>query len=143
MWLKQIGSGLLKVEEARLIDELRGFENFDPYHQDYRNRSGYCVLTLLIPLWALYWSVQKDHPAIPEWLPEWIFQRHGFDCIMWVVAIGADADTYGATAGPLLASYHPTIAPAFREKLFLEKEIVNSFSKNPKPMENLFDKFAK
>lgn len=55
------------------------------------------MLTLLISLWALYWSFRDGHPTLPEWLPEWPFLRHGFDTLMWVVLIGADADTYGAS----------------------------------------------
>jgi len=46
---------------------------------------------------------------------------------MWVVLIGADADTYGATAGPLLAAYHGTINPDFMEKLYVKDEIASYF----------------
>lgn len=42
---------------------------------------------------------------------------------MWVVLIGADADTYGATAGPLLAAYHPNIKEDFKQGLWLRDEI--------------------
>jgi len=128
MWLDKIGSGLIKVEEKRLIIELKGFEDFDPYHQDYRGTAGYCVLCLRLGLWALHWSFRKDHPKIPEWLPEWIFERHGFDTLMWVVVIGADADTNGASAGPLLAAYHGSIGDNFLQKLLLREEIVKHFT---------------
>ena len=42
---------------------------------------------------------------------------------MWVALIGADSDTYGATAGPLLAAYHPKISENLKEGLLLRKEI--------------------
>jgi ADP-ribosylglycohydrolase len=42
---------------------------------------------------------------------------------MWVVLIGADADTYGATAGPLLAAYHPNIPSNYKDGLWLKEEI--------------------
>lgn len=116
-WLKRVGASEMMKAERTLLTELRGFERFQPYTQDYRNRSGYCVLTLQISLWALYWSFQSTHPEIPEWLPEWPFLQHGFDTLMWVVLVGADADTYGATAGPLLAAYHPTIKAQFLDGL--------------------------
>ena len=60
--------------ESQLLQELKDFEKFDPYHQDYRGRMAYCVLTLHIALWALYWSFQGSHPAIPDWLPNWPFK---------------------------------------------------------------------
>jgi len=42
---------------------------------------------------------------------------------MWVVLIGADADTYGATAAPLLAAYHPRIDSQFTAGLQFYDEI--------------------
>jgi len=130
MWLKNIGTTLLQQMEKQLIKELEGFESYDPWHQDYRGRSGYCVLTLLIALWSLHWSFRSDRPPesqLPKWLPEWIFQKHEFDTIMWVVCIGADADTYGATAGPMLAAYHNRIGANLLENLQLRNEIEQLF----------------
>jgi len=119
-WLEKVGKRELKLAETRLLEELKDFAKFDPYHQDYRSRSGYCVLTLKICLWALHWSFQEDHPPVPDWLPTWPFERHGFDGgIMWIVLIGADADTYGASGGPLLAAYHPNINKDFLKGLLL------------------------
>jgi len=116
-WLKVVEKRLPKFEE-QIINELKDFEKNDPYHQDYRGRSGYCILTLLISLWALHWSFQATHPdKLPEWLPGWIFEKHGFETITWVVTIGADADTYAATAGPLLAAYHPKIPQSMLDNL--------------------------
>lgn len=54
-------------------------------------------------------------------------QRHGFDTIMWVTCIGADADTYAATAGPLLAAYHPHIPDDFLHGLQLKDEVCKLF----------------
>jgi hypothetical protein len=72
--LSEFGGTLLKKTQDRLLSELEGFENYDPWNQDYRGRSGYCVLCLRLALWALYWSFQKTHPKLPDWLPEWIFE---------------------------------------------------------------------
>jgi len=128
-WLKEMGTTLLEQQEKRLIEELQDFETFDPWHYDYRGKSGYCILTLKISLWALYWSFKDFHPPIPKWLPEWIFEKHGFDTVMWVVSIGADADTYGATTGPLLAAFHPNINQNFLIKLEVRDEVLQLVSK--------------
>jgi len=110
------------------LDELEDFHLYDPWKQDYRGRSGYCVLALRLSLWGVYWSFSDSHPKdLPEWLPEWIFKKHQFETIMWIVSIGADADTNGATAGPLLAAYHTTIPENLLEGLKLRKEIEQIF----------------
>jgi len=48
---------------------------------------------------------------------------------MWVVLIGADADTYGAVAGALLAAYHSTVGEGFLEGLQVKREIEECFEK--------------
>jgi ADP-ribosylglycohydrolase len=127
-WLGRVGATQLKEAEAQLISELDQFHAYDPYNQDYRGRSGYCVLTLFIALWAVHWSFQSTHPALPDWLPEWPFQKHGYETIMWVALIGADADTYAATAGPLLAAYHPNIPDTLTDGLMLKDKLHKIFS---------------
>jgi len=128
-WLNNVGKKLIKNSEEQILKEIKGFEEFSPYEIDYRGISGYSVLTLSIALWSLYWSFQeKPLNSIPVWLPEWPFNRHGFDTIMWVVLIGADADTYAATAGPLLAAYHPNINPMFLDGLKLKPLIYSNFN---------------
>eukprot|EP01089_Gocevia_fonbrunei_P008642 TRINITY_DN2035_c0_g1_i1.p1 TRINITY_DN2035_c0_g1~~TRINITY_DN2035_c0_g1_i1.p1 ORF type:complete len:385 (-),score=67.90 TRINITY_DN2035_c0_g1_i1:33-1187(-) len=121
-WLKKIGNTELLQIEKKLIDDLKSYEEerYDPYNQDYRGRASYCVLTLQISLWGALWSF-KNSPTLskPAWLPAWPFERHQFDTLMWIVLIGADADTYGAAAGPLLAAYHPKISNEFLQDLQL------------------------
>ncbi|KAL6050975.1 ADP-ribosylglycohydrolase family protein [Balamuthia mandrillaris] len=125
-WLRNIGKKELELQEQKLLSELNGFESFDPFRCDYRGCSGYCVLGLKIALWALYWSFREDHPPLAEWLPEWPFEKHGFETLMWVVLIGADADTNGAIAGPLLAAYHPDI-PSTLQKGLLVKPLLEQY----------------
>jgi ADP-ribosylglycohydrolase len=126
-WIRIVGTTEIKLAEARLLEELDGFENFDPYSYMYKGVSGYCVLTLKISLWALYWSFDRSPEKLqaPKHLPIWPFdnQPKGFDSIMFVVLIGADADTYGATAGPMLAAYHSTIRRDFIDTLWERKTI--------------------
>jgi len=108
----------------------------DPYFHDFRGISGYCVLTLKISLWALYWSFQPNdvkipYPIIPYWLPSWPFNpelARGFLTLLWVVLIGADADTYGASCGPLLAAYHPEIPECLLEGLQVRDKIEKIFT---------------
>ncbi len=66
--------------------------------------AGYSVLTFRIALWALHWSFKDTVCPLPDWYKgfETYFRnekkasgRNGFHCIVWVVLIGADSDTYG------------------------------------------------
>ena len=114
-WLKDVGGiETIKKDSAKLYEELKDFyepENFNPYDIDYRGKSGYSVLTLKISLWGLRYALGQSEgiPVLPEYLKpfakELFENRRGFDCIIYIVLIGADADTYGATCGPLLAAF--------------------------------------
>ena len=100
-WLETIGDDNLMKSEIQLLDELKDFEKFDPYSFYYKGVSGYAVLSLKISLWALYHSFDEFKLNIPDWFKNdnsWPFKRFKFESIMWVVLIGADADTYGAIA---------------------------------------------
>jgi len=127
LWLSTIGDNKLKEAEGKFLEELKDFENYNPFEQD-ESKTGYCVTVVKICLWALHWSFRSDHPpTIPSWLPPSIFQHHGFDTVMWVVCVGADADTYGATAGAVLAAYHQEIKPQYIQALFLKDKIQQTF----------------
>eukprot|EP00026_Physarum_polycephalum_P009659 Phypoly_transcript_09790.p1 GENE.Phypoly_transcript_09790~~Phypoly_transcript_09790.p1 ORF type:complete len:381 (+),score=60.03 Phypoly_transcript_09790:154-1296(+) len=132
-WLADIGEARLLEAEENILKELKNFEKFDPYTFDYFQGSimGSSILALKIALWALYWSFQVHAPPTPSYLPEWPFRRRGFDVIMWIVLIGADADTYGACAGPLIAAYHPHIPEELIDGLTV-KPIIESFFIRPK-----------
>eukprot|EP01080_Neovahlkampfia_damariscottae_P002212 gene2212-2386_t len=128
IWLNKVGSENLNKSETQFIDEIKDFENFDPYTYYYKGVSGYCVLSLKIALWSLYHSFDELKLKIPDWFEsEWPFKKFNFESIMWVVLIGADADTYGAIAGPLLAAYHPKLPEVLVEKLQLHEEIETIF----------------
>jgi len=127
-WLKTV-QYVLDTAEQQIVEELKNFETTNFYKISYKNRAGYSVLTLKIGLWSLYWSYSNTAPPdIPAYLPKWVFNRHQFDTIMWVVLIGADADTYGATAGPLLAAYHGNIHPDFMENLMVKDQVSSYYS---------------
>jgi len=130
-WIADIGETEILKAEDTILQELKGFEKFDPYTFDYYqgNIMGSSILALKIALWALYWSFQVHSPPIPSYLPEWPFRRHGFEVIMWIVLIGADADTYGACAGPLIAAYHPHIPENLLDGLALKPDVESIFGR--------------
>ena len=70
-------------------------------------RDGYCLTTLQIAVWAMHWARRGEHylaERLPAGFPREPFQRTGGDVLGWVALIGRDADTYGATAEPLVAA---------------------------------------
>jgi hypothetical protein len=74
------------------------------------NSAGYCLLTLQIAVWALQWSVRTDKFTVDGY-PDIIFNRRERSVLGWLALVGYDADTYCATAGPLLVAKHgPIIA---------------------------------
>ncbi len=86
------------------------------------------MISLKIALWSLWWSFQTEaYPIVPKWLPKWIFEKHKFDTISWVAAIGADADTYGAIAGPLLAAFHGIEEGHQLTKGLLMKDLIEQY----------------
>jgi len=119
-WLERVGGKVaLHMEEKKVFKELSSFETFDPYHFYYKGVSGWSVLSLKIALWSLFHSKPGEALVAPNHLPSWTFEEQpkGFETITFVVMIGADADTYGAIAGPMLAAHHPIIPKALVDDL--------------------------
>ena len=81
-------------------------EAFNPFEVDCVGRTGYCLLTLQISLWALQWSKMTDEFPVPDGFPASVFEKRGAWCVGWPAMLGYDADTYGAVAGPLIAAAH-------------------------------------
>ncbi|HDZ22133.1 hypothetical protein LCGC14_0302230 [marine sediment metagenome] len=81
---------------------------FNPF--EVRSGIGYCLTTLQTAVWALCWSIMGDEPfpieTLPDGIPHEVFFRRGPDTLAWVALAGNDADTTGATTGPLLAAAH-------------------------------------
>ena len=78
-----------------------------PYADLGAGRDGFCLTTLQVGVWALAWAA-RGRPYPPEWLPPDFprdpFRFRGGAVLGWVALIGRDADTYGATAGPMIAA---------------------------------------
>jgi ADP-ribosylglycohydrolase len=80
-------------------------DSFNPFEDT--QSMGFVLLTLQVAWWALQWSLRANarFPA-PAEFPSAVFQRTGPYVLGWVAMIGKDSDTYGATAGPLIAAAH-------------------------------------
>lgn len=89
-------------------------DSFNPYQESFAGRSGYCLLTLQIGVWALEWA-DRFASSLEFELPEGMPMREEMhertkgpaDVLAWVALIGHDSDSYGATAGALIAAAHP------------------------------------
>jgi hypothetical protein len=81
-------------------------DTFNPFDERlYRGGMGYVLLTLQIGVWAAAWAKRKKpFPHVPPGFPHEVFERSGPWTLAWVAMIGYDSDTYGATAGPMIAA---------------------------------------
>jgi len=80
--------------------------SFDPFYVSYTGRSGYCLLTLQIAIWALHWASSKEDIDLPGGYPKEVFEKRGAWTLGWIAMLGYDSDTYCATAGPMLSALH-------------------------------------
>ena len=95
---------------------------FNPFEIDYVGRTGYCLLTLQIALWALRWSRMTGEYPVPDGFPAGVFERRGAWCVGWPAMLGYDADTYGAVAGPLIAAAHGQLPESMTNDLWALRE---------------------
>ena len=111
-WLERVGGkACLATEEAILFDHLAQFETFDPYNHEFKGIA-WSVISMKIALWDLFHTTNENKLVAPRHLPSWTFEEQpkGYESVVFVCMIGADADTYGAIAGPMLAAYYPVIS---------------------------------
>jgi ADP-ribosylglycohydrolase len=82
-------------------------DKFSPFFTTFAGRSGYCLLTLQVALWAVQWAMRGEpypEKMLPRNYPREPFAEGGWNAIGWVALVGYDSDTYGAAAGPLIAA---------------------------------------
>jgi ADP-ribosylglycohydrolase len=80
-------------------------DQFNPFGISYKSRMGFCLLTLQIGVWAAQWAMRgAPFGVLPAEYPVEPFYQTGWGVIGWVAMIGNDSDTYGATAGALIAA---------------------------------------
>ena len=64
-----------------------------------------------------------DRPyKTPAGFPDEVFRKRGPWVLGWVAMIGHDADTYGATAGPLIAVAHGGLPEMMTDGLWAFKD---------------------
>jgi len=101
---------------------------FNPFECDIDKSGGYCVLTLQIAFWAFQWSLESsDAFIVPKCLlnVEEPFYKTGVDRLGWIPLIGYDADTYGATAGPLFVAHYKKLPHGMTSNLQIHEWIKN------------------
>ena len=111
-WRRDVQEAEIEDAFFRLHQMERELEHgFDPYTTDISGQQGFCLLTFQIALWALRWSLKTDeesataqYPLVPKEFDSRLFRKGGPFTLSWVALIGYDSDTYGATAGPLIAA---------------------------------------
>jgi len=121
-WRERVGDALPAAWRA-LAEADFDPDTFNPYAESYRGRMGYVLLTLQIGVWAAAWSLRGEPFPTPPGLPAEIFTRTGPWTLCWVAVIGADSDTYGATAGPLIAAAHGGLPEPLTDGLDAVREL--------------------
>jgi ADP-ribosylglycohydrolase len=90
---------------------------FNPFKLDYTGRSGGCLLTLQIGVWAFLWSKMEQPFEVPMGFPPEVFARRGPWTIAWPAMLGFDSDTYAAVAAPMIAAAHKVVPDTMMEGL--------------------------
>jgi len=105
IWLSGVGKTHLEEAEQTIREAEWDYLKFDPFKCHIGGSGGYCLLTQQIATWALGWSleIKEKFPAPLEAFKP-IFERQGPMTLSWIPMIGYDADTYAATAGPMIAA---------------------------------------
>jgi len=102
-WISTVGENLNTAWRDFMEADFHP-DSFDPFTVVYSSRSGYCLLTLQIAVWALQRSSMKEGFGIPEAYPAEVFDRRGPWALGWAAMLGYDSDTYCATAGPMISA---------------------------------------
>jgi ADP-ribosylglycohydrolase len=117
-WLKEVAAHDT-YEQARdtFTNAEWDMNEFNPFNIDFGGSGGYCLLTLQIAIWGLYWSLRKDAPEVPKGFPPEVFEAEGSSRLGWVAMVGYDPDTYGAAAGSLIAAAHSSLPSGMTDGL--------------------------
>lgn len=96
-------------------------DSFDPFGVIYTGRSGYCLLTIQIAVWALHWASRTEEIDLPEEYPAEVFRKRGAWTLGWVAMLGYDSDTYCATAGPMLSARYGGLPSQLTSELIIHE----------------------
>ena len=120
-WYKNVEPELPKALKALRETDLDPL-SFSPYVYSPKGGAGYVLTTLQIATWAVQWSMKKSVFKIPEGYPPEIFEKRGPWVLGWVAMTGGDTDSYGATAGPMIAAAHGELPDELIDKLEVAQE---------------------
>ncbi len=99
------------------------WNSFNPFEADFSVGMGYCLLTLKVAVWAARWSLHDEPFPVPAEFPAEVFAKRGPFVLGWVAMVGYDSDTYGATAGPLIAAAHRGLPEEMTDGLWVWKDV--------------------
>lgn len=116
-WRSRVGEVAIAEAWQTMTQAEWDHRQFDPFQMQIGGIAGYCLLTLQVATWALGWSLSDEPFPCPSHLPAQLFEERGPMTLGWIALIGADSDTYGATAGPLLHAAHGTLPEQMTEPL--------------------------
>ncbi|MCX6647715.1 MAG: ADP-ribosylglycohydrolase family protein [bacterium] len=102
-WRENVGAELPKAWKALRETDFDPM-SFSPFVYSPRGGAGFVLTTLQIAVWAMHWSVKKSGFRVPEGYPPEVFAKRGPWVLGWVAMTGGDTDSYGATAGPMIAA---------------------------------------
>jgi len=95
-----------KIPDAWMAFEETDFypDTFNPYVFSPKGGAGYVLTTLQIAIWATQWATKNERFTRAEGYPSEVFEKTGPWVLGWVAMTGGDTNSYGSTAGPLIAS---------------------------------------
>ncbi len=104
-WASNIGDDLSRGWTALQESDFDP-DNYNPYVYSPRGGAGYVLTALQIAVWATLWSLKIQPFPTPDGYPDEVFEKTGPWALGWIPMTGGDTDSYGSTAGPLIAAAH-------------------------------------
>jgi len=107
-------------------------DSYNPYVYSPHGGAGYVITTLQIAIWATRWSLRDEPFPVPAGYPQEVFKKRGPMVLGWVAMAGGDTDSYGSTAGPMIAAAHKELPGELLDGIALINEQPDLFSVNVK-----------
>jgi len=120
-WGKNVGDKLIEAWKA--FEETDFYpDTVNPFVFSPRGGAGYVLKTLQVAIWATQWALKNESFKRAEGYPSEIFEKTGPWVLGWVAMTGGDTDSYGSTAGPMIAAALGELPEEMFEGLELMKE---------------------
>lgn len=114
-WKKLLHDGEWHAAIDRVAVSISSFATYNPFIDNFKDKSGYCVLSLTIAIWCVDVSRRSLNATDLVVLDPWaghddvvrrIVESRGINVVRLIACIGADSDTYGAIGGTLLGALY-------------------------------------